>query len=57
MQTHTNPVANAAIATADTSQLIDPLALLLISARGRTEQQGDCRSEGGIDDTVLSVPG
>lgn len=42
-------------ATADTSQLIDPWALLLISAQGRTEQQGDCRSERGIDDTVLSV--
>lgn len=56
MQTHTNPVA-----TADTSQLIDPWALLwatlLISARGRTERQGDCRSERGIDDAVLNVQG
>lgn len=57
MQTHTN----AAIATADTSQLIDPWALrwarLLISARGRTERQGDCRSERGIDNAVLNVQG
>lgn len=34
MQMHTNPVANTSIATADTSQLIDPRALLLISALG-----------------------
>lgn len=53
MQMHTNPVANTSIATADTSQLIDPRALLLISALG--VGGGDCGSEQGIDNAVLSV--